>query len=138
MQWIVFSMPVILYLKLLLSIILCNFSCSECPQKRWRVKECKRLFERIVWQCVEAGLIDGSKLFVDASLIDADASNNSVVDTHRLKKYLNKGYRQLERRLDDGEKTSPATSRYISTTDPDASPTRHGGGKALSMMVMYS
>jgi len=58
----------------------------------------KILFERIVWQCIEAGLIDGSKLFVDASLIDADASNNSVVDTHRLKKYLNKGYRQLEKR----------------------------------------
>ena len=47
-------------------------------------------------RCVEAGLIDGSKLFVDASLIDADTSSNSVVDTHRLKKYLNKGYRQLD------------------------------------------
>jgi len=99
-------------------------------RSRWGVKAFKKLFERIVWQFAEAGLIDGSKLFVDASLIDADASNNSVVDTRSLKKYLNKGYRQLEKRLDDVEKTTPANSRYISTTDPDASPTRRGGGKS--------
>jgi len=107
-----------------------NHSVLSKARARWGVKTFKQFFERIVWQCVEAGLIDGSKLFVDASLIDADASNNSVLDTHRLKKYLNKGYRQLEKRLDDLEKTTPANSRYISTTDPDASPTRHSGGKS--------
>jgi len=107
-----------------------NHSVLSKARSRWGVKAFKKLFERIVWQCVEAGLIDGSKLFVDASLIDADASSNSVVDTHKLKKYLNKGYGQLEKRLDDGEKTTPASSRYISTTDPDASPTRHSGGKS--------
>jgi len=107
-----------------------NHSVLSKARSRWGVKAFKKLFERIVWQCVEAGLIDGSKLFVDASLIDADASNNSVVDTHKLKKYLNKGYRQLEKRLDNVEKTTPANSRYISTTDPDASPTRHSGGKS--------
>lgn len=107
-----------------------NHSVLSKARSRWGVKAFKKLFELIVWQCVEAGLIDGSKLFVDASLIDADASNNSVVDTHRLKKYLNKGYRQLEKRLDNLEKTTPTNSRYISTTDPDASPTRHSGGKS--------
>jgi transposase len=99
---------------------------------RWGVKAFKRFFKRIVWQCVEAGLIDGSKLFVDSSLIDADASTNSVVDTHSLKKYLNKSYRRLEARLDElvTEKKTPANSRYISATDPDASVTRHSGGKS--------
>ena len=53
----------------------------------------KKFFDHIVWQCVEAGLIDGTELFLDASLIDADAFNSSVVDTHSLKKYLNKAYR---------------------------------------------
>ncbi len=109
-----------------------NYSVLSKARSRWGVKAFKRFFEHIVWQCVEAGLVDGSKLFIDASLIDADASNNSVVDTHSLKKYLNKGYRQLEKRLDEevAEKTTPANSRYISTTDPDASPTRHSGGKS--------
>jgi transposase len=109
-----------------------NHSVLSKARARWGVKAFKRFFERIVWQCVEAGLVDGSKLFVDSSLIDADASNNSVVDTHNLKRYLNKSYRRLEARLDEvvTEKTTPANSRYISTTDPDASVTRHSSGKS--------
>jgi len=109
-----------------------NHSVLSKARARWGVTVFKRFFERIVWQCVEAGLVDGSKLFVDASLIDADASNNSVVDTHRLKRYLNKSYKHLEKRLDDLEvqKTTPANARFISTTDPDASVTRHSSGKS--------
>jgi len=109
-----------------------NHSVLSKARARWGVKAFKNFFERIVWQCVEAGLVDGSKLFVDASLIDADASNNSVVDTNRLNKHLSKGYRRLEKRLDDLEvqKTTPANTRYISTTDPDASVTRHSGDKS--------
>ncbi len=63
---------------------------------RWGVAAFKRFFERIVWQCTEAGLVDGKKLLVDTSLIGADASNNSVVNTKSLKKHLNKSYRRLE------------------------------------------
>ena len=109
-----------------------NHSVLSKARARWGVKAFRNFFERIVWQCVEAGLVDGKKLFVDASLIDADASNNSVVDTKRLNKYLNKGYRRLEKRLDDLEvpKTTPANARFISTTDPDASVTRYSGGKS--------
>jgi hypothetical protein len=43
-------------------------------------------------QCVEAKLVDGSKIFMDSSLIDANASNNSVVDTHALRSHLDKRY----------------------------------------------
>jgi hypothetical protein len=74
---------------------------------------------------------------MDASLIDADASNNSLLDTHSLKRYLNEGYRELEKRLDErntpeNKTTEPSgvNSRYISTTDPDASIIRHTGGKS--------
>jgi transposase len=109
-----------------------NHSVLSKARARWGVKTFKRFFERMVWQCVEEGLIDGSKPFVDSSLIDANASNNSVVDTQRLEKYLLKSYQQLEECLDDIEdgKTTPANSRYVSTTDPDASVTRHGNGKS--------
>lgn len=64
---------------------------------------------------------------MDSSLIDADASNSSVVDTHSLTRYIKEGYRELEKRL-----TSPegVNGRYISATDPDASIVRHAGGKA--------
>ena len=65
-------------------------------------------------------MVDGRKLFVDASLIDADASNNSVVDTHSLKRHLNKSYRRLEKRLDDivAEKTTLANSLSRPDTTP--------------------
>lgn len=109
-----------------------NHSVLSKARARWGVAAFKSFFERIVYQCVEAGLVDGSKLFVDSSLIDADASNNSVVDTRRLEKYLNKSYRHLEERLDElkEQKATPANERFISTTDPDASVTRYGKGKS--------
>ena len=105
-----------------------NHSVLSKARARWGVKAFKNFFEIIVWQCVEEGLVDGSKPFLDSSLIDADASNNSVVDIQSLTKYLSKSYCLLEERLDDlkDQKTTPANKRFISTTDPDASVTRHG------------
>jgi len=109
-----------------------NHSVLSKARARWGSAAFKSFFERIVHQCVEQGLVDGSKLFTDASLIDADASNNSVVDTHKLKKHLSKGYKRLEKRLDEikATKKTPTDKRYISCTDPDASVTRHGKGKS--------
>ena len=113
-----------------------NHSVLSKARKKWGVETFKKFFEMIVWQCVESGLVDGSKIFIDSSLIDADASNNSVVDTHSLKKYLNKSYRELEKRLDEKEDTRKdsknfreVNNRYISTTDPDASIVRVGKPK---------
>lgn len=110
---------------------------------RWGQDAFKHFFERIVRQCVEAGLVDGTRIFMDSSLIDADASNSSVVDTHALNRYLNERYRELEKRLDakvgetgeskeaDALKTrTVVNSRYVSTTDSDASIVRHAGGRA--------
>lgn len=81
---------------------------------------------------MEAGLVDGKKLLVDASLIDANASNNSVVDTQSLKRHLNNSYVELEERLNDLEvhKATPVNSRYIPTTDPDASVISQGSGRS--------
>ncbi|MBI5681656.1 MAG: transposase, partial [Deltaproteobacteria bacterium] len=73
-----------------------NHSVLSKARKRWGVEIFKGFFERIVWQCVEAGLVDGSKIFVDSSLVDANASNNSVIDTKSLKFQLNENYKQLE------------------------------------------
>ena len=107
---------------------------------RWGTDAFRRFFEQVVSQCVEAGLVDGSKLFIDASLIDADASNNSVVQTRSLHRYLRKGYEELEKRLDahesdDGESEGPPRSdvnaRHVSTTDPDASIVNHDGRPKL-------
>jgi transposase len=106
---------------------------------RWGVEAFRGFFERMVWQCVEAGLVDGSKIFVDSSLVDADASNHSVIDTRSLKVQLQENYKKLEARLE--EKSADSTrryvkenSRYISTTDPDAAIVNRGKPK-LSYQV---
>ena len=99
-------------------------------RSRWGAETFKKFFDRIVKQCLEACLIEGSTLFVDASLIEADASNNSVIDTESVKRYLHRSYRDLEDRLEEAaeKKTTPVNRKYISSTDPDASVTRHSKG----------
>ena len=116
-------------------------------RKRWGVDLFRSFFERIVWQCVEAGLVDGGKLFCDSSLVQADASCNSIVDTQGLRRYLNPAYRELEARLleqkenqteqeekndsgDDPPRRNVVNQRFVSTTDPEASVVRKGQGKA--------
>ena len=116
-----------------------NHSVLSKARNRWGVTAFKSFFERIVWQCVEAGLVDGRKLFMDSSMVKADASNNSVVNTTKLQRYLDKSYRILEARLEEGEASSSdesaakggdANKQHISTTDPDASVVRRGHGKS--------
>jgi transposase len=108
---------------------------------RWGVEAFRNFFERIVWQCVEAGLVDGSKIFMDSSLVDADASNNSVIDTQSLKIHLHENYKKLEARLEEVNESSDSSRRYVkqnsryrSTTDPDAAIVNRGKPK-LSYQV---
>jgi transposase len=123
-----------------------NHSVLSKARKRWGVELFRNFFERIVWQCVENGLIDGSKLFCDSSLVEADASCNSIVDIQGLRRYLNPAYRELEKRLeeakanneqaekdnsgDDPPRRNVVNQRFVSTTDPEASVVRKGQGKA--------
>jgi transposase len=110
-------------------------------RRRWGVEAFRNFFERIVWQCVEAGLVDGRKIFVDSSLVDADASNNSVIDTQSLKIQLRENYKKLEARLEESKASSDSSRRYVktnhrymSTTDPDAAIVNRGKPK-LSYQV---
>ncbi len=57
-----------------------NHSVLSKARKRWGAEVFERLFARSVEQCVAAGLVDGSKLYVDGSLVAANASRNSVIE----------------------------------------------------------
>lgn len=91
---------------------------------RWGGSLFEELFVRTVRQCVEAGLVDGTKVHLDGSLIDADASRDSVVkaDAATIAR-IRQAYGAQERKLDE---TKPPSARcetnlkVISTTDPDA------------------
>jgi transposase len=115
-----------------------NHSVLSKARKKWGAEVFQNFFERIVLQCIQAGLVDGSKIFVDSSLIDANASNNSVLDTKNLQDQLHRNYKKLETRLAEGNPSSCTSrhfekknSRYISTTDPDAAIVNRGKPKLM-------
>ena len=94
-------------------------------RSRWGTAAFQHFFERIVCQCVETGLVDGSKIFMDSSLIQADASNNSIIKMNSLKSRLNRHYQELEARLEELPENYKGKGKlnrtHLSTTDPDAS-----------------
>jgi transposase len=94
-------------------------------RSRWGPAAFQHFFARIVCRCVEAGLVDGAKIFLDSSLIQADASNNSIIKLNSLKSQLNRHYQELEARLEelpaDGKGRGRLNRTHLSATDPDAS-----------------
>ena len=126
-----------------LESVIPNHSVVSKARRRWGAALFKTFFERVVWQCVEAGLVDGSKLFVDSSLIRADASANSVVKKDAMQLHIAGSYQQFEARLDehdplagddlhdhDDHPYGHVNRSHHSTTDPDASVVRQGKDSA--------
>jgi transposase len=117
-----------------------NHSILSKARARWGADVFETLFVRTVGACVAAGLVDGTKLHFDGSLVDADASNDSVVKgPPELVAQLRAAYRREELKLDDmdegsEEGKSPPPSAYqkkndrlVSATDPDAAVVSKGG-----------
>src|SRR6266481_1068681 len=101
---------------------------------RWGKEVFESLFVRTVAQCVEAGLVDGSKLHVDASLVDADAAKDSVIKSAPpLIAALKQAYRATESKLEETstpESYEAVNDRMMSKSDPDAALVRKGGGNS--------
>jgi len=99
---------------------------------RWGKEVFESLFVRTVAQCVEAGLVDGSKLHVDASLIDADAAKESVIKgAPPLIAALKQAYQATESKLEETstpENYQAVNDRMMSQSDPDAAMVRKGSG----------
>src|SRR5258707_6289352 len=69
---------------------------------RWGQEVFESLFVRTVEQCVEAGLVDGKKLHVDSSLVDADAAKESVIKgAPALIAALKRAYQATESKLEE-------------------------------------
>lgn len=100
-------------------------------RRRWGREVFQRLFVRTVEQCVAAGLVSGDKLHVDASLIAAHASKDSVVKSSpELIAAYGAAYQAQEKKLNDPADRpgfEAVNDRAISTTDPDASLVSRGG-----------
>ncbi len=105
---------------------------------RWGQAVFERLFIRTVQQCAEARLVDGTKLHLDGSLINADASCSSVVSgPPELISELKRAYQVQERKLTGNlanRHYQPVSQTKVSPTDPDAPLVRNSkfGGSADS------
>lgn len=112
-----------------------NHSVLSKARKRWGPEVFERLFLRIVQTCVEAGMVDGKKIHVDGSLVDADASKSSVVKgSPEMIAALRQVYQAQAKKLDEPEETATGSRHYetvndraVSTTDPDAALVRRNG-----------
>lgn len=91
---------------------------------RWGQPVFESLFVRTVQQCVATGLVDGTKLHLDGSLINAHASRDRVVQAApELIAALKAAYQVEERKLEGhagAPHYQPVNASLCSTTDPDA------------------
>lgn len=111
-----------------------NHSVLSKARRRWGKEVFESFFVRTVMQCVAAGLVDGKKIHVDASLVDANASKDSVVKSSpELIAAVKKAYGAQESKLENTstpEGYEAVNDRMVSTTDPDAPVVRKSGDSA--------
>ena len=84
-------------------------------RRRWGVEIFTEFFENILTQCIDAGLVDGETIHVDSSMIDANASKNSL--KYQVRKIGSGLYEELE---GNAEPIESKLEKNVSTTDPDA------------------
>jgi transposase len=93
----------------------------------------EQLFEQIVRQCVEVGLVEGTQLSVDGSFVEANASKESRTPRERLVEaaQVNHTLRQYLKELDEQNPVEPVHEQdQVSTTDPDSTYATKGGTPA--------
>jgi len=110
-----------------------NHSVLSKARARWGEAVFEKLFTRIVAQCVMAGLVDGSKVHVDSSLIVANASahKNIVTASEELIHALREAYQVEDKKIYQPERRSNYKSKnktMLSKTDPDAPIVSRGSG----------
>jgi IS5 family transposase len=110
-----------------------NHSVLSKARRRWGRDVFVRLFQQVLRQCVEGGLVDGRLVHVDSSVIRADASMDTLQpDLRVVSETL---YCDLEQSAEEFSESEPDRSppggTMISPTDPDARMTRKNGKTML-------
>ena len=94
----------------------------------------EQLFEQIVQQCVEVGLVRGDNLSVDGSFVEANAAKESRIPREQLMEAAEVHY-TLRQYLQEVEQQNPVEEpvnkqEQVSTTDPDSTYATKGGTPA--------
>ena len=105
-----------------------NHSVLSKARNRWGVEVFEQLFVGIVRQCVEKGLVSGEKIHMDGSLVDANASRNSVVKgSEEMMSRIRAAVQSQVQKLDEEQELAcrrkyhaTVNDKAMSLTDPDA------------------
>ena len=94
----------------------------------------EELFEQIVRQCIEVGLVQGKQLSVDGSFVEANAAKESRIPREQLVEAAQVKH-TVRQYLVELEQQNPAeepvhTQDQVSTTDPDSTYATKGGTPA--------
>ena len=94
----------------------------------------EELFEQIVRQCIDVGLVQGKHLSVDGSFVEANAAKASRIPRQQLAEaaQVNQTVRQYLMELEQQNPTEEPVHQQdqISTTDPDSTYATKGGTPA--------
>ena len=94
----------------------------------------EQLFEQIVRQCIEVGLVQGKHLSVDGSFVEANAAKESRIPREQLGEaaQVNRTARQYLVELEEQNPVEEPVHKQkkVSTTDPDATYATKGGTPA--------
>ena len=97
-----------------------NHSVLSKARAKWGKEVFDAIFQNTIFQCVQAGLVDGAKIHMDSSLIKANASKNSVVViSPEMAQALREVSAEQSAKLDEPI-TEGVNATRISKTDPDA------------------
>jgi transposase len=99
----------------------------------------EQLFEQIVRQCVEVGLVQGKHLSVDGSFVEANAAKESRIPREQLAEAA-QVHQTVRQYLKEVEEQNPVEEpvhqqEQVSTTDPDATYATKGGPVALAALA---
>src|SRR5215468_5730077 len=94
----------------------------------------EQLFEQIVRQCIEVGLVQGKQLSVDGTFVEANAAKESRVPREQLAEaaQVHHTLRQYLKELQEQNPVEEPVHRQdqVSTTDPDSTYATKGGTPA--------
>jgi transposase len=94
----------------------------------------EQLFEQIVRQCVEVGLVEGKQLSVDGTFVEANAAKESRIPRQQLAEaaQVNPTLRQYLKELEEQNPVEEPVHKQdqVSTTDPDSTYATKGGTPA--------
>jgi len=102
-------------------------------RQRWGAERFRRIFERTVQACIAAGIAKGEVVHVDASLIRADVSWDSLVVSHVDAVAVANGDPAPDEEKTRQARNAKKTGKFkkVCPTDPDASMATNGRNRRL-------